>query len=82
MLMTPPPALGTSPLYSPASINRQQVQQQAIPGLQSASLLNRGTTGLSTGFNPSLPPIPGGNSSTSSSGTGGSAMMANLLGRG
>jgi hypothetical protein len=76
MLMTPPPALGGSPLFSPAAVNRQQIQQQSIPGLQSAQLLNRGTTGLNTGMSPLS------SNAGKTTGTGNTAMMANLLGRG
>lgn len=76
MLMNPPPGLGqisSTPGFSPATINRQNIQPMAVPGLQSKPVLGRGTTGLAQGF--------GGISSNPLSPQLNTSSVVNVLGR-
>ena len=83
MLMNPPPTFGASPLYSPASINRQTIQPQGIPGMQSNPVLGPGTTGLGApGINSGMPQIGGGTGKSTGTGQMNTPSLVNLLGRG
>lgn len=76
MLMNPPPGLGqvsSTPGFSPATVNRQNIQPLTMPGLQGKQVLGRGITGLAQGA--------GGLSSNPLSPQLNTSSVVNLLGR-